>query len=68
MKLYRLLTGDDTPEFCHTVTAALNAGWALHGSPSYAFDAANGVLRCAQAVTKDVPGKSYTPDLKLGEQ
>jgi hypothetical protein len=34
MKLYRLLTEDDTAAFCHQVTAALNAGWVRHGSPA----------------------------------
>lgn len=67
MKLYRLLTDDDTSAFCHKVTAALNQGWALHGSPSIAFDAARGVMRCAQAVVKDAPG-TYAPDVKLGAQ
>lgn len=67
MKLYRFLSADDTSEFCHKVTVALNAGWLLHGSPTYAFDAANGVMRCGQAVTKEVEGM-YTPDLELGEQ
>jgi len=67
MKLYRLLTEDDTSAFCHKVTDALNKGWVLHGDPAYAFDAANGVMRCAQAVTKEVGG-TYTPDIKLGEQ
>jgi len=67
MKLYRLLTEDDTSEFCHKVTLALNKGWALHGSPAMTFDAARGVMRCAQAVTKEVPG-DYHPDIKLGEQ
>ncbi|HKL06163.1 MAG TPA: DUF1737 domain-containing protein, partial [Roseovarius sp.] len=33
----------------------------------YAFDHANGVMRCGQAVVKEVDG-TYTPDLKLGEQ
>lgn len=65
--LYRLLTGDDGSAFCHKVTAALDAGWELHGSPSYAFDAANGVMRCAQAVTKRIEG-SYDPSRRLGEQ
>ncbi|HKL68166.1 DUF1737 domain-containing protein, partial [Salibaculum sp.] len=46
---------------------ALAAGWSLHGGPQYAFDGANGVMRCGQAVTKDVPG-AYSPDMKLGEQ
>jgi len=67
MKLYRLLTEDDTAAFCHKVSAALAKGWELHGSPNYAFDHANGVMRCAQAVTKDVAA-DYAPDMKLGEQ
>ncbi|HEY9037571.1 MAG TPA: DUF1737 domain-containing protein [Roseovarius sp.] len=67
MKLYRFLSADDTPEFCHKVTDALNKGWELYGSPTQAFDAANGVMRCGQAVIKDAPGV-YTPGTKLGEQ
>ena len=67
MKLYRFLSDDDTSDFCHRVTGALNKGWELHGCPTYAFDAARGVMRCAQAVTKDTPG-TYTPDMKLGKQ
>ncbi|NCO87263.1 MAG: DUF1737 domain-containing protein [Rhodobacterales bacterium] len=67
MKLYRFLTEDDTSAFCHKVSAALSNGWALHGSPTYAFDAANGVMRCGQAVVKEVEG-DYAPDLKLGQQ
>lgn len=67
MKLYRFLSEDDTSAFCHKVSAALAAGWALHGSPTYAFDAARGVMRCGQAVVKDVPG-AYSPDIKLGDQ
>ena len=67
MKLYRLLTEDDTAAFCHKITDALNKGWDLHGSPSYAFDAANGVMRCAQAVVIEMPG-TYTPETKLGAQ
>lgn len=67
MKLYRLLTEDDTSAFCHKVTDALNKGWALHGDPAMSFDTVRGVMRCAQAVTKEAPG-TYHPDLKLGEQ
>ncbi len=65
MRAYRLLTGEDTSAFCHKVTEALSKGWALHGDPAYAFDAASGVMRCAQAVTKDVDG-DYDPQVKLG--
>jgi len=49
MKLYRFLSDDDTSAFCHKVTAALNKGWELQGSPTYAFDASRGVMRCGQA-------------------
>lgn len=66
MKLYRLLTEEDTSAFCHKVTAALNAGWELHGSPAYAFDSLRGVMRCAQAVVKEAPG-TYSPETRLGE-
>lgn len=66
-KIYRLLTEDDTSAFCHKVSDALSKGWELHGSPSYSFDAARGVMRCAQAVTKDIAA-DYHPDMKLGQQ
>lgn len=64
--IYRLLTEDDTSAFCHKVSLALSRGWALHGSPAYAFDAASGRMRCAQAVTKDIDTE-YHPDMKLGQ-
>nr|WP_170614408.1 DUF1737 domain-containing protein [uncultured Ruegeria sp.] len=65
--LYRLLTEEDTSAFCHKVSDALAKGWELHGSPSYAFDPAGNVMRCAQAVTKEVAA-DYSPDMKLGQQ
>ena len=67
MKLYRFLSEDDTPAFCHKVTAALNSGWLLQGGPTYSFDAVRGVMRCGQAVVKAALG-TYTPDVKLSEQ
>jgi len=66
MKLYRFITEDDTSTFCHRVTDALNKGWELQGDPAYGFDATKGVMRCGQAVIKEVEG-TYTPDTKLGE-
>jgi hypothetical protein len=66
MIAYRFLTEDDTSAFCHKVTEALSKGWVLHGPPTYAFDAARGVMRCGQAVTKEVPG-DYDPGMKLGQ-
>jgi len=67
MKLYRFLSEDDTSAFCHKVSAALNNGWELYGEPTYAHDATSGVMRCGQAVVKEVDG-DYAPDLKLSQQ
>ena len=68
MKVYRFITGPDDSAFCHRVTLALSKGWHLHGSPSYAFNSVGGIMQCGQAVTKDVEGVDYHPDMKLGEQ
>ncbi|NHF71865.1 DUF1737 domain-containing protein [Paracoccus xiamenensis] len=65
--LYRFLTEDDTSAFCHKVSAALAGGWQPYGPPTMAFDAARGVMRCGQAVTKEIEG-DYDPDMKLGQQ
>ncbi|BDW84353.1 DUF1737 domain-containing protein [Roseicyclus marinus] len=67
MKIYRLLTEDDTSAFCHKVSEALSKGWELYGSPAMSFDAALGVMRCAQAVTKEIEAP-YSPEMKLGQQ
>ena len=66
MLAYRLLTEDDTSEFCHKVSGALSKGWSLQGNPVMTFDAARGVVRCAQAVVKEYDGE-YSRDLKLGQ-
>ena len=67
MKIYRLLTEDDTSAFCHKVSEALAKGWLLHGDPTMAFDAARGVMRCGQAVTKEIDA-DYTSEMKLAQQ
>ncbi len=53
--------------FCHKVSEALSRGWVLYGDPTYGFDAANGVMRCGQAVTKEIDA-DYSPEMKLGQQ
>ncbi|MRX50714.1 DUF1737 domain-containing protein [Paracoccus sp. S-4012] len=65
--LYRFLTEDDTSAFCHKVSEALSRGWELHGAPAMAFDPLKGVMRCGQAVVKDVAA-DYAPEMKLGAQ
>ena len=67
MQIYRLLTEDDTSAFCHKVSEALSKGWRLHGGPVMAFDTARGVMRCGQAVTKEI-ATPYVPEMKLGQQ
>lgn len=68
MKLYRFLSGPDDSAFCHKVSLARSKGWELYGSPTYAYDAATGAMRCGQAVVKTVADKDYDPAMKLGEQ
>jgi ribonuclease HI len=45
---YRVLTGEDTDEFCRRVSEALAEGYQLHGSPSIAYDGTKTVV--AQAL------------------
>lgn len=65
--LYRLLTAEDDPAFCHKVSDALSKGWKLYGGPAYAWDQRLGLMRCAQAVTKEVDAP-YGPSMRLGQQ
>lgn len=65
MQIYRFLTGEDNSSFCHKVTKALSEGWALHGTPSYAYDTTLQKMRCGQAVTKIVSDQPYDPERKL---
>jgi hypothetical protein len=45
---YRLLTGPDDKSFCERVSAALDEGYVLHGSPAITFDGERCIV--AQAV------------------
>jgi hypothetical protein len=67
MHIYRFLSGPDDDSFCHKVTKALIEGWVLYGPPIYVFDAAAGVMKCGQAVTREVEKQPYDPDKKLSE-
>jgi len=64
MKGYRLITDDDTVEFCKRVTEALSNGWELYGEPKMTFDSKRGIMRCAQAVVKE-SSKKYSNDIDL---
>ena len=58
MKVYRFITGPDESAFCHRVTAALNKGWSLHGSPSLTFDPVQGRAICGQAASVQESSKA----------
>jgi hypothetical protein len=64
MQLYRYLTGPDDAAFCHRVTAALNRGWQLHGSPTLTYDTEAKRVICGQALVKQVAGE-YSPELDI---
>ena len=66
-QLYRLLTGEDSSEFCYKVSLALARGWCLYGVPQYSYDGQTIKMRCAQAVIKNV-SQAYNANMKLGEQ
>lgn len=64
MQLYRYLTGPDDAAFCHRVSAALNRGWQLHGSPTLTYDAEAKRVICGQALVRQVSGE-YSPELDM---
>lgn len=45
---YRLLTGPDDSEFCRRISAALDEGYELYGSPAATFDGEHVIV--AQAI------------------
>ena len=67
MNVYRYLTGVDDAAFCHRVTAALNNGWALYGSPSLTYDPEKKRVICGQAIVKEVSDTTYSPEMKLSD-
>jgi hypothetical protein len=47
---YRVLTGPDTKEFCERVSAALDDGYQLYGSPAITYDPEQATRIVAQAL------------------
>lgn len=45
---YRLISGPDNREFCERISAALDEGYVLHGSPAATFNGTSVIV--AQAV------------------
>lgn len=59
---YRLLTGPDDASFCARVSAALNEGYELYGSPSATFDGHRVIV--AQAVLLPRASESNSPKIQ----
>jgi len=57
LPIYRVLTGPDDAAFCHRVSAALNLGYALHGSPALTFNGQQVIV--AQAIIWAGQVKAY---------
>lgn len=55
---YRVLTGPDTSAFCERVSAALDDGYELHGSPSITFDGTTTYVAQAVVLRADAGGAS----------
>jgi hypothetical protein len=53
---YRLITGPDDAEFCARISALLDQGYQLHGSPALTFDGQRVVA--AQALVLPRPAGS----------
>lgn len=59
MKIYRYLTGKDDVHFCARVTAALNEGYQLYGSPTMSF---NGIdIIVGQVIIKEDASEDEVP-------
>ena len=67
MHLYRMITGPDDSEFCHRISKALSNGWELAGSSSLTYDPKKARVICGQAVTKEIDGQEYSPDLAVSD-
>lgn len=49
---YRLLTGPDDSSFCERISAALDEGYELYGSPSIT-DTPDGVIAAQAVILRD---------------
>ena len=62
-KIYRFLTGEDTPEFCVRVSAALDKGYILYGNPVMVMDGKTRIV--GQAV---IWGQSQQGDVDVQKE
>ncbi len=55
---YRVLTGPDDRSFCERVSAALDDGYELHGSPSVTHDGSKVVVAQALVLAQATESKA----------
>ena len=74
---YYVLAISWSPNWCERTGNARNSpqcandrdlGWSLHGSPVLTYDGVRQAVICGQAITKDVPDRSYEPSMDLSRQ
>jgi hypothetical protein len=58
---YRVLTGPDDRSFCERVSAALDEGYELHGSPALAHDGTRAVVAQALVLPLSGPASATAP-------
>ncbi|MEU7842446.1 DUF1737 domain-containing protein [Micromonospora sp. NPDC049114] len=57
---YRLITGRDDAEFCARVSALLDQGYRLHGSPALTFDGERVIAAQAVVLPRSVGPEAAT--------
>ncbi|MGC4848422.1 DUF1737 domain-containing protein [Micromonospora sp. DT15] len=55
---YRLITGPDDPEFCARVSALLDKGYQLYGSPALTFDGERVIAAQALVLSRPVDSEA----------
>ncbi|MGC5288144.1 DUF1737 domain-containing protein [Micromonospora sp. DT231] len=61
---YRLITGPDDAEFCARVSALLDQGYRLHGSPALTFDGDRVIAAQAVVLPHPVDPEAATDDAR----
>ncbi|MGC5309408.1 DUF1737 domain-containing protein [Micromonospora zamorensis] len=61
---YRLITGPDDAEFCARVSALLDQGYRLHGSPALTFDGERVIAAQAVVLPNSVGSEAAAGDAR----
>ncbi|MEU7610597.1 DUF1737 domain-containing protein [Micromonospora sp. NPDC049204] len=61
---YRLITGPDDAEFCARVSALLDEGYRLHGSPALTYDGERVIAAQAVVLPHSVGAEAATDDAR----